>query len=909
MKLTVHLHKACVRVLLHCREFNDRHTLEPLFGIDPLTKYSTAFPLEARTRVHLVEIVIHNLVTYSGTKGEPLLDLLGVLRDKREEVEEEWKTLDELFKQVSFYFSSVATDSDESVEEKRPQKSEAQELRKAVHLYNEATKNDNGVETAENWIGQSNGNHGEWAFRIALSVFSGAPWDTCMEAALDLGQRLASVTSTSVTEKPEPLVSPPLSPLKVLAQAGGELLTENTHRVVRLKDSQLSREVLDYVWDEYTHRELLIAWLSDLVVSRNPHNRIRGSIAVGFLMLNNFETIQRSVLLRWARAEDARGYRQAIGRALSVAAEEGSRLADVRELLEFWASSSEQELRWAAARAYIYVGLRCSVKDVIRQWRMIAEAEDFSSATIDFGSIQWVLINPLHVSLLDAMERFFLNAVDVPEIRRIAFSEGVEGFKHWSDDEQLQSGENTEKETSEQLTVGFGLMMLIKLARMSVPSEDDYKAWPPVLLTLMEPDKKESSYRGSLLEIFEQLLIDPASQPTALEILHEWVKRIERNPRYEAEMRIFLNELLARPRLQGEVFSHLATHLDLWSPRSRFRVRTSHPEFNGLKKVVLVVDGSESALRYWTEIRSLALELGAVLSETTTPVVYLLNSGEVKDLMALADTKLEWTTDEKPNCSLIAPVMRDLCSQQQQIDAVILIGNGEVFDLGDWLDHPCVDRWVLVRLGPDTLLPAKEQGRDEITDNPSAAVYERLFNSIKTKTHYQNVAKSLSPLSDRWKIDRTGYPLIRIDPLQSYIHLFPIAKIQFEQFISGQSQSSWGDEEYGELLRLNPRASYRAKQCAHYEQLFLTGISPEESTAFGTWLGDEYRLPDHQQWLTCYDWLVNQPIPEPPDGISDDAFAIWQIIMAVRTPRTLLDLSLMSEGIKEWVKIVGKTDR
>jgi hypothetical protein len=908
MKLTVHLHKACVRVLLHCREFSDRHTLEPLFGIDPLPKYSTALPLEANTRVHLVEIVIHNLVTYSGTKGEALLDLLGVLRDKREEAEEEWKTLDELCKQVNFYFSSLARDSDESLEEKRPQKSEAQELRKAVHLYNEATRNDNQVETAASWIGQSYGNNEEWAFRIALSVFSEAPWDTCMEAALDLGQRLSANSSTAVTKKSEPLGSPPVSPLKILAQAGGELLTEKTHRVVRLTNSQLSRDVLDYVWDEYTRRELLIAWLSDLVVSRNPHNRLRGSIAVGFLLLNNFETIQRSVLLRWARADDARGYRQAIGRALSVVAEEGSRLAEVRELLEFWASSSEQELRWAAARAYIYVGLRCSVKDVIKQWRMIVEAEEFGSATINFGSIQWVLINPLHVSLLDAMERFFLNAVDIPEIRRTAFSEGVEGFKHWSDDEQGQSGEDVEKDAPERVTIGFGLMMLIKLARMSVPSDDDSKTWPPVLLTLMEPDKTESPCRSSLLEIFEQLLLDPASQPTALEILREWVNRVERNPRYEAEMRIFIDELLARPRLQGEVFSQLAMNLDLWSPLSHFRVRPSHPELNGLKKVVLVVDGSESALRYWTEIRSLALELGSALSETIVPVMYLLNSGEAKNLTALADTKLD-STDEKPNCSLIAPVMRDLCSRQQQTDAVILIGNGEVFDLADWLDHPGNHRWVLVRVGPDTLLPAKEQKRDEITDNPATAVYERLLRPIQTKTQYQNVAKSSSPISDRWKIDRTSYPLIRIDPLRSYIHLFPIAKIQFERFIADHSQSSWSDEEYAELLRLNPRASFRAKRCTNYEQLFLTGITPEESTAFGAWLGDEYGLPDQQQWLTCYDWMANQPIPEPPEGISDDAFAIWQIIVAERKPRTLLDLSLMSEGIKEWVKIVGKTDR
>lgn len=912
MELTVHLQKTCVRVLYHCREFKDRHVLEPLFGIEPLTKYPSALPLEVRSRIDLVEIVIHNLVTYSGTRGEPLLDLLGVLRDKREESEAEWSTLDELFKQVSFYLSSLARESTEPTQQKRSQESETRDLRNAVQLYTEAPRSSNEAETADNWIGQFYSDHDEWAFRIALSVFNGGPWDLCMESALELAKRLKSANDSKTgmagsVESTTPASRSSLSPLKVLAQAGGELLTENTRRVVRLKYSQLSREVLDYVWDEYTRRELLTSWLSDLVISRNQHNRIRGSIAAGFLMLNNFESIQRGLLNQWARADDSRSYRQAIGRALGVVAEEGSRLADVQALLEFWASSSEQELRWAAARAYIYVGLRCSVKDVIKQWRDIAEAEEFASATINFGNIQWVLVNPLHVSLLDAMERLFLNATEIAEVRRAAFIEGVEGFKQWSDDEQLQDDDTDDEGGAKQVTVGFGLMMLIKLARMILPTEDEWKCWPPVLVTLMEPDKSDSSYRRSLVEVFEQLLLDPASQPTALEILREWLNRVEKSNRYEAELRSFIDDLLARVSLQGEILRSIAMHLDLWSPRSRFRLRPAHPAFGDLQHVVLVVDGSESALRYWTEIRSLALEVGSALSDTIVPEVYLLNSGEVTDMMKLADTRPESSTESR-HCSLIAPVMRDLIRRRQKTDAVIVIGNGEVFDLPDWLGHPSVDRWILVHLGPDRLLSEKTEGRNEITEDAAVAVYERLLGPIESKRSFSTNTKVSSVANDRWSVDRSGFPIVRIDSLQRYVHLFPVAKIQFEKFISDRNDSSWGDDVYGELLALNSRASFREKAVPRYEQLFLTGIKPPEVTEFATWLGDEYSTPDNSQWLACYEWLANQPIPEPPVNISEDALGIWQLITAVRTPRTLLDLSLMSQGIKEWVSVVGKTE-
>ncbi|HEY0171059.1 MAG TPA: hypothetical protein VGB98_08545 [Pyrinomonadaceae bacterium] len=104
--LSVALHRACAAVLMDCWEFRDRGTLEPLFGIDPLHRYARSLPLEARSRAHLVEQIIHTLVTYPAEGGLPLLELLVILREKREEGDAEREDLDRLIKQVSTYLSS-----------------------------------------------------------------------------------------------------------------------------------------------------------------------------------------------------------------------------------------------------------------------------------------------------------------------------------------------------------------------------------------------------------------------------------------------------------------------------------------------------------------------------------------------------------------------------------------------------------------------------------------------------------------------------------------------------------------------------------------------------------------------------------------------------------------------------------
>jgi hypothetical protein len=237
------------------------------------------------------------------------------------------------------------------------------------------------------------------------------------------------------------------------------------------------------------------------------------------------------------------------------------------------------------------------------------------------------------------------------------------------------------------------------------------------------------------------------------------------------------------------------------------------------------------------------------------------------------------------------------------VDALILIGNGEVFDLADCLEDPLIDRWVLVRTGMDKLAGDMVGGVEELCGDPLPAIYERLC--APPSRHAPRPPAPFAPAAiddGAWRVDRSGYPLVYVEPLRCHVHLFPVSKPQFERFLAEGDQAGWGDEKYAEMLKLNPRASFRAADSDDYVRLFLTGVRPDEAKAFGGWLGDEYELPDERQWKACYDWLGRQPIAGPPPGLAEDARAIWQAVAMRRSSHTLLELSLMTEGVREWVR-------
>jgi hypothetical protein len=162
----------------------------------------------------------------------------------------------------------------------------------------------------------------------------------------------------------------------------------------------------------------------------------------------------------------------------------------------------------------------------------------------------------------------------------------------------------------------------------------------------------------------------------------------------------------------------------------------------------------------------------------------------------------------------------------------------------------------------------------------------------------------------RWSVDASGYPLILVEPLNSFVHLFPVTKPQFEKFIVSDKQHNFGDEWYEKNIRLSPRVSYCSQDMPVPEKLFMTGITTDEVVAFGRWLGREYRLLSKEEWIQCYNWFATQPAPSMPQELNGrlarDAQAIWRIIESQDRfhlrPPTLRELSYMTLGILEWVE-------
>ena len=137
------------------------------------------------------------------------------------------------------------------------------------------------------------------------------------------------------------------------------------------------------------------------------------------------------------------------------------------------------------------------------------------------------------------------------------------------------------------------------------------------------------------------------------------------------------------------------------------------------------------------------------------------------------------------------------------------------------------------------------------------------------------------------------------------MHLFPVAKPQFEAFLAAAPASpARRDAWYGGLLALNPRLSPWSGSLASYEQMFITGLLPEDVQAFAAHLGPGFRIPDVESWRTAFRWLAEQELSIPPARLEYEmvpaARRIWQGLLAALRPRTLLDLSLMQGGVLEW---------
>lgn len=331
----------------------------------------------------------------------------------------------------------------------------------------------------------------------------------------------------------------------------------------------------------------------------------------------------------------------------------------------------------------------------------------------------------------------------------------------------------------------------------------------------------------------------------------------------------------------------------------------------------LIIDTSSSAAQYLKEAQDIAKVIyymtGAEQFEQDEQFqpfkIFMLGSTRPVSPATLDENIPPGVGGQTRPCSLIAPIMQALVREERK-RRVIIIGNGEIFDLDDWTGDPRVHSWLLLKTGGQSL--QRFGGRvSEISLGDVNNKIDTLLSYFSRFARAGVEPPRSGPNQDgyKWRVDASGYPLIFVEPLGTYVQLFPVTKPQFEKFLASGRRPDLGDEWYTDRLSANPRVTYWSTYIPAREHLFMTSVTTDEALAFGRWLGHDYGLLSAEEWCACYEWLAEHPAPSvPPDlagRLSQDALGIWktveeQWLESHREP-SLRELSLMTQGILEWV--------
>lgn len=164
------------------------------------------------------------------------------------------------------------------------------------------------------------------------------------------------------------------------------------------------------------------------------------------------------------------------------------------------------------------------------------------------------------------------------------------------------------------------------------------------------------------------------------------------------------------------------------------------------------------------------------------------------------------------------------------------------------------------------------------------------------------------------KIDKMGFPMIKVESIKAYIHFYPVTKIQFEYFLTSMTAADFDETWYNEILQMNPRVSPSQLNEDNYWQAFITGVLPKEAKRFAEWCGQNFAIPTLKQWCDAYNELKEKlyiPIDDlikvtnPPTRIKtlmthlDDAPKHKMNRLGIKP--TLDYQMLLRRGVLEWV--------
>lgn len=561
LKVSADLRLRCVGVFKECKEFESPSNLRAfaLFAHLELTDYW----IPRRDELDCTVIVL-NLLRHGRTWLEPvLLDLLKALA---RQYEGDWRQ----------------TQCNELAEEIRkalqqPGGSDQDQDFQQLAVISGPSETGKEEKRAARWIKEAGDDLDERALRITLAVFHGTTFETIERAKNDLLealQELAPPPPPPAPDAPPPAPAPYVPLMQRLKKAGAyetDGQAPDWKKVIELKEPELASEALVHVWQTYREskwRQKLIGWLTTYAGGRPADVRTRAAVAAGILAVKDYRFVRENLLDLWVERDDAK-YRTAIGMALGILVREESWAAEVQRLLRAWSESSEQSERWAALRAYLYVGAYCQpVSEVISRWRAIADSE-YAAILIQVSEDKALrLNNPMHMSLMDAMVRFFVDIAQMPDDKKRPLFAGIlDGLKKWIADAKNDAE--------------LGLFMFTTLGRL-IASGNGESNGAPVLLQLVSdgPAENEQSYRAQLAGIFEVVMRNGATIMEGRELLSVWLRWVDglqdSSPMFETRISTLFSEIIAHDK-GGRARGKLAACL-----RECGRSRTAQRILSGL---------------------------------------------------------------------------------------------------------------------------------------------------------------------------------------------------------------------------------------------------------------------------------------------------------------------------------------
>lgn len=163
-------------------------------------------------------------------------------------------------------------------------------------------------------------------------------------------------------------------------------------------------------------------------------------------------------------------------------------------------------------------------------------------------------------------------------------------------------------------------------------------------------------------------------------------------------------------------------------------------------------------------------------------------------------------------------------------------------------------------------------------------------------------------------LDKANFPLIWIEPIQAYIHLLPITKLQFENYIADYRYVQ-NAGFYLDAIKLNPRIPPYGFSVDNYWRLFVTGLTITEIRGFIGWEGSDFGLPSSEEWIKTNQYLCNIDSNEVLAKVKAErrinrfAKVILSKLDNIIKPKSALDLSLQFNCFLEWVQSKGENNK